>query len=362
MDFRGRIKEILKRSDVDAVLVSQRPNLIYFSGFDTGYLISDGENHLLLVPRLELSRAMETTEVEISAFSEYETEISEFESDKVHFKKPEDLIYQELDGMRLDTVGVDSKIEEDLQEKIKSAGIEIKNISKEVQDMRSIKDKDEINRIEKAIEITGKAIESIEDKLREGVKELEILGEIEREMRYQGAQGFAFDGIVAFGSNTKYPHAKPGEKRLRKGEPVLIDVGAKFKEYCADVTRTIFPWSPSDREREVFNSVLESQEMAIEKSVINVKISEIDKEVRNCLREKGLLKFFNHSTGHGIGLEVHEAPRVYPKEEKRAKENQVFTIEPGVYMEFGVRIEDDVLITKNGPKILSKNIPGREPI
>ncbi|WP_456472434.1 M24 family metallopeptidase [Methanocaldococcus sp.] len=234
-------------------------------------------------------------------------------------------------------------------ELLKYINKEYKIVSPKIEEMRAIKEKDEIEKIEKAAKISDKAMNYIIDN-PEGI-EVEKAIEIEYIMRKNKALKPAFDSIVISDKKTSFPHAFPEEKKIEN--ILLVDIGANFEGYNSDITRTIILKERKEY-KEIYNLVLEAKEMVEDYLMEGVRVSFLDYKVRKFFRDYS--KYFIHSLGHGVGLEVHEAPRVSMKDKTILKENMVITIEPGIYIKdkFGVRLEDLYLIKKNGFKKLSK--------
>jgi Xaa-Pro aminopeptidase len=188
--------------------------------------------------------------------------------------------------------------------------------------------------------------------------EKEIAGRLEDLMTEEGAEGISFPTIVASGKNGAFPHAKASNKKLKKGELVTIDFGARYKGYVSDMTRTVAVGKISPRLKQMYEAVREAQELGCQKAKAVVTGAEIDAVCRNYLTKKGLGRYFTHSTGHGIGMEVHEIPRISPSGAKKLPIGAVITCEPGVYIPNvgGVRIEDALVLTKNGNVNLSESL------
>lgn len=191
--------------------------------------------------------------------------------------------------------------------------------------------------------------------LRPGLRECDVAAEIEYRMKLKGAEGAAFETIVASGRRSALPHARASAKAMSKGELVILDLGAILGGYAADMTRTYYLGRPGRRIRQLYGAVRESQERAAETLREGVKASRVDAAARHSLKRQDLDRFFTHSTGHGVGLEVHEAPRLARRDKARLQAGSVVTIEPGIYLEGfgGIRIEDTLEITKNGANILT---------
>ncbi len=231
-------------------------------------------------------------------------------------------------------------------EDYKTFGLDIKDCSILLDDLRSIKTDAEISHIKKACEIVQTAVCAVLKTIKLGDSEIEIKDRIETEMVKLGAQGPSFDTIVAFGKNSAVPHHETGEERLKPNSVILIDTGAVYNGYCSDITRTVFFGTPTDKFITCYDAVLEANERAEREIFSGIKTDLADKIARDKLKEKGLDKFFTHSLGHGVGLEIHEHPTLSPKKSTELKDGAVFTIEPGVYFdgEFGIRIEDTVML------------------
>jgi Xaa-Pro aminopeptidase len=208
----------------------------------------------------------------------------------------------------------------------------------------------------KAALLASAVVQSAIKLLKPGVRELEVASEIEYEMRRRGGSGPAFETIVAFGKRSALPHARPTSKRLRKNELVVLDLGVILGHYCSDITRTVFVGKAPDRIRRWYLGVQEAQEAAIAASGEGVTCGEVDEAARKVLAGHKLDRFFVHSTGHGLGLEVHEEPRVAKGQDRRLQAGNVITIEPGVYVEGtgGIRIEDDVAIHEKRVEVLTR--------
>ena len=228
-----------------------------------------------------------------------------------------------------------------------------------VEGLRESKSRLEIARIKKGVRIILEAFVFIRKFLKAGQKEIEIVAEFERFIRYNGAEDSAFDIIVAAGKNSAHPHHTPGQKKLVRGEPVLIDIGVECQGYKSDISRVFSVGKPSDQLDKVYGIVLKAQEAAIKAVKPGVSAGVIDSAGRRHIEKHGLGKYFVHSIGHGVGIKVHEGPHISPNSEEIIKPGMVFTLEPAVYLpgRFGIRIEDMVLVTKTGCQLLSKNIP-----
>jgi Xaa-Pro aminopeptidase len=225
-----------------------------------------------------------------------------------------------------------------------------------VERLRTRKDAQELAVMRKAAILAGEVLESVLKLVKPGVRESELGAEIEYQMKKRGASGASFETIVASGSRGALPHARPTAKKLRKNELVVLDLGAILGHYCSDMTRTVHVGRASKRVREWYRSVLEAQEAAVAAVRAGVTCGEVDAAARNVLKKNGLEQYFVHSTGHGLGLEVHEEPRVARGQTVRLEAGNVITIEPGVYVEGvgGIRIEDDVVVQAGRNEVLTR--------
>lgn len=238
-------------------------------------------------------------------------------------------------------------------------GVTLKPISNIDSVLRVSKTDEEIDKITHAQRCAEDALKKVVKNLKSGKTERQIADEIEM-AAFDYSDGFesriSFKAIVGFGANSAIPHHQNTDKKFKKGDVVLIDMGFIYGGYCSDMTRTFFTKTPTPLEAEVYYAVLEAQEAAIKQMKIGNTGGACDKIARDIISDAGYGKYFGHSLGHGIGLEVHEAPNVGPGSKDPLVENCVITSEPGIYLEgqFGVRIEDMILVTKKGPVNLAK--------
>ena len=224
-----------------------------------------------------------------------------------------------------------------------------------VESLRAVKDASEIDRIRDAARVGSQVMEEAIRLIRPGVTELDIAAEIGYRMRRKGASGESFEAIVAAGPRSALPHARPTDRRIGKNELVVLDLGAILRRYCSDLTRTVYVGKAPARIRQWYHAVLDAQAAAKDALRSGVKCGAIDSAARNLLQHKGLGRYFVHSTGHGIGLEIHEDPRIARDQKQLLETGNIVTLEPGVYVEGvgGIRIEDDALVTPRGAEILT---------
>ncbi len=325
--MNNRIKFVLKemnKQGLDCVVVTRPEDIYYLTGYFplsfTVLIIND--NIKLHVPKID------------STYAEEQNLKVDFE---IYEKKPK----IELNGR----VGADlNHINANFYTKFLK-NCEVVDFS--ILEFRAVKDKKEIRNIKKAIDISEKVMSIAEELVSESMTEKEICLELERISDMIAEK--AFDFIVATAENSKIPHAKPSNRKIR--DNVIVDLGVKYRRYCSDITRTfIF----SEKAEEIYNAVIEAQKEAIKHIKAGVSAGDVDNVARRVLKEYGYDKNFIHSLGHGIGLSIHEKPNLSKESKDILKENMVITVEPGVYRDFGVRVEDVVLVKKSGAKVLSK--------
>jgi Xaa-Pro aminopeptidase len=224
--------------------------------------------------------------------------------------------------------------------------------------LREVKDADEIAQIRDAAALGCRLFDGMLTYLEAGMTEVAVAAELEHAARLAGAEGMSFETIVASGERSALPHGRATMAKLPKRGFVTLDFGVVLGGYCSDMTRTVHMGRALEGEREVYDSVLEAQMAAVGAVAPGVTAGEVDEAARSVLRRDGLDKYFSHSTGHGVGLEIHEGPRVATQQKQVLQQGMVITIEPGVYMpgKFGVRIEDMVLVTATGGEVLTPSV------
>jgi Xaa-Pro aminopeptidase len=248
-------------------------------------------------------------------------------------------------------------VEEYLRLQERLPGMAFQPLSEGFQSLRAVKDEREAALIREAARIAGEALASVLNMVRPGVRETEIALELEYRMRQGGAERISFDTIVASGPNTALPHATPGCRAIADGDCVTIDYGAVSCGYHSDETCTYFVGHVSARQGEIYRLVREAHDRAIRAVKPGVSCGEIDRVARGYLEEAGVGLNFSHGTGHGVGLDIHEWPRLARERTEVLQAGMVVTIEPGIYLpgEWGIRIEDTVLVTDDGCEILTRS-------
>ena len=315
-----------------AFLLTDRVDRMYFSGKDIaeGYLVfgekkayfSDYRYHL------DTQKYFKNTEFQALPFLSIQDIKAFIQSNKI------EKLYINFDKVSLSEY-----------ERFKTFGVEIKNGVDIINELRSIKSQEEISFIKRACEVAQKAYHKSIRQVRLGMTEIELKDIIEENICKQGCD-IGFETIVAFAKGTAVPHHQTGKTRLRENQPILVDMGAKYKGYISDLTRMAFFGKPSEKFLRVYESVLKANQTAEEQICVGMEYRVADSIARCQLSKDNLDKYFTHSLGHGVGLEVHENIVLSPKANGKIQENMVFTVEPGVYLDnqFGVRIEDTVQV------------------
>ena len=224
-----------------------------------------------------------------------------------------------------------------------------------VAQLRMTKDEDELAVMAEAALAGCQLFEGILEFLRPGIAEIDVAAELEHKARMMGAEGMSFETIVASGVRSALPHGRATAARLPRRGFVTLDFGIILNGYCSDMTRTVFLGKPKPEERKAYEAVLEAQENAVNAVAPRASCAEVDEAARGILRREGFVEAFSHSTGHGVGLEIHEPPRVGAGQSTRLAPGMVVTIEPGIYLagRFGIRIEDMVAVTRTGGQVLT---------
>jgi Xaa-Pro aminopeptidase len=224
-----------------------------------------------------------------------------------------------------------------------------------VSELRMVKDADELRRMTAAASLGNRVFNATLPHIQSRIPESEIAASLEFFARSMGAEGMSFETIVASGSRSALPHGRASNHKTPRNGFVTLDFGVILNGYCSDMTRTVYVGRPSATERSAYDAVLEAQQAAVAAVKPGATCGEVDEAARGTLRKAGLAKYFTHSTGHGVGLEIHESPRIAAGQTLELKPGMVVTIEPGIYLagKFGIRIEDMVAVTDHGNKVLT---------
>jgi Xaa-Pro aminopeptidase len=344
---RRNLTSSFPEARIDALLITSPPNWFYLTGFtgESGALVVSRKGTTLITD----GRFMVQGRAETSGVRILQQKGALIET-----------VGQFLKDLRLRRVGFDPTqvTVGQLHSLRKAGGARVRWIPAvgKVESLRMCKDVAELAQMRRAAILAGEIVQSAIGLLKPGIREFEVGAEIEYQMRKRGASGPAFETIVAFGERAALPHARPTAKRLRKNELVVLDLGAILGHYCSDITRTVYVgWAPK-RIRTWYQAVLEAQGAAIAAVKSGVACGDVDEAARQVLAGYRLEHLFVHSTGHGLGLEVHENPRVARGQTKRLEPGNVVTIEPGVYSAGigGIRIEDDVAVHADRTEVLTR--------
>jgi len=346
-----RLVERLPKHQLDALLISTPENRCYLSGFtgSAGYLLINGEQLMLFTDSRYTQQARDQAPdfKVVQAPRGWDWLIEALKSTGV----------QRLgfEGENL-TVASYNRLVDTLKGENSLGGASLVATSGLVEELRTVKDAEEIALLQKAISASDAAMDTVCPTLLEGMTEREVAWRMETAMREFGADGASFNTIVASGPNGAMPHHRPTERAIRKGEPIVIDMGARVGGYCSDITRTVVLGEPDGTFNEIYDIVLGAQLTAISIARAGMTGAECDSLSRFVIEEAGYGDNFGHGLGHGVGLAVHENPRVGPGSTDRLDLNMVFTVEPGIYLTGwgGVRIEDIVILEKEGARPLSK--------
>lgn len=234
-------------------------------------------------------------------------------------------------------------------------GVDWSGVEGLVDGIRERKEPAEVKRIRSAAQLGDRVLDDFLDDVREGRTEAELATELDYRLRRAGSEGVAFETIVAAGSRSALPHASPSERVVRRGDLLLVDFGARIRGYCSDMTRVFVLGEPEGWQRDLHAAVLGALEAAVDAVGPGVEAAAVDDAARQSLESAGLAEHFGHSTGHGIGLEVHEGPSLSSRSESELGPGHVVTVEPGAYLpgRGGVRLEDDVVVREDGAEVLT---------
>ncbi len=342
------LRNRLKAQDIEGMIISNPVNIKYLIGIEAeGILLLTRKENIYITDSRYIEMVQSTLTITDEIIVDDIKDITE-EDYQSFFSFCENVGFEE-------EYVTYSKYKEYMHRYRINNFVETENI---VEKQRIIKDEEEIENIRKACEITDNCFKHLLDFIKIGMTEKEVAHEIQRYFDEQGADGLAFDSIVASGVNSSKPHAVPTDKIIQDGDIITIDFGCKYNGYCSDMTRTIFVGYVKEEIREVYNLVLKNQKQTLEEMYDGANTKILFKMVDNDFK---IHKYeLPHALGHGVGLDVHEEPAIGPRKEVLLKENMVVTDEPGIYIpeKFGVRIEDTVLITKSGCESLTKSDKG----
>ena len=349
-DRLARLRSRMADLEVDAFLVSDPLNRLYLSGFtgSSGYLV-----------------VTQTDTVLVTDFRYVEQAAREASSYRVHRTRSGVPWLPEVAGrLRVRRLGFESdhvsvalhtRFISSLEESDDASGVGLQPTSGVIESIRGVKDAGELALVERAVQVADEGMASAASVVEPGITEAQIAWHIEQELRRLGAEGPAFDIIVAAGPNGALPHHRADDTVVKDGDAVVIDMGALHQNYRSDLTRTLAVGHPGEKFASIYASVLEAQQAAIDGARPGMAGKEIDSIARDVISEAGYGDEFGHGLGHGVGLAVHEHPMVVPKCEDVIENGMVFTVEPGIYISGwgGVRIEDMVVMENGRARVLT---------
>lgn len=339
-----KLQNLLEAKEIDAILITNPINRKYITGFTgtSGVVLISKDDQRLITDFRYIEQATE----QAKGFTIVE-----------HTKSIELAVNEELKQLKVKKLGFEQNtVTYAGYERYKKVlAVDLIPVSGVVEELRLLKSPDEIAVLQLAANIADEAFEHIQSYIKPGVKEIDIATELEFFMRKQGATSSSFDIIVASGLRSALPHGVASEKVIQNGELVTMDYGALYNDYCSDITRTVAVGEISKELRTIYDTVLEAQILGVKGVKPGITGKAADELTRDYITAKGFGTYFGHSTGHGLGLEVHEEPRLSPNSDELLKEGMIVTVEPGIYIPGvgGCRIEDDLVITKSGNKRLT---------
>ena len=359
-DRLNRLKMSLSREKLDAALILIEENRRYLSSFtgeDTQFDESAGA--LIITPsdlilatdsRYELQAEQEAPQFEILTYKDGLAKVL-----------PGIIERLEIKNFGFESVRLSHKQHSEIMQEFKKANLDIHFVPTEslVEDLRIIKSNSEIETIKAALEIAESVFSQCLPLIQPGVTEKQLAWMMEKRLREAGADDLSFPTIVAAGPNSALPHAIPGARIIKAGEPVLFDWGVKLNGYCSDISRTVVIGKPDQTFKKVFQTVLDAQRLAIDAVKAGVSSKAIDEIARNHINAKGFEGKFGHGLGHGTGLAIHESPRLSPIRDIPLETGMVTTIEPGIYLPDwgGVRLENMIVVRDDGAEVLNRLDP-----
>jgi Xaa-Pro dipeptidase len=342
----------MEKEQLDAVLITSPKHVYYMTGFFTdpherflGLVIPLSGEPSLIVPALDREAAANASSVQ-QIFTHTDTQ------------NPYEVLQKALPG-GLKRLGLEKHyLTVERYEAIAAAvsAQQYVDVEQPLRDMRLVKSPEEVARIKRAVQVVEDVLREGLKKVKPGVTEIEIVAELEYQMKRLGAEGPSFSTMVLAGEKSALPHGKPGDRKIQNGELLLFDLGVYVNGYASDITRTFAVGEINQQLREIYETVLAANEAAIAAVRPGVSLASLDGAARDLIAAKGYGEYFMHRLGHGLGMDVHEYPSVHGENHETLRSGMVFTIEPGIYLPGagGVRIEDDVLVTENGCEILTQ--------
>ncbi|HUT43360.1 MAG TPA: Xaa-Pro peptidase family protein [Desulfobacterales bacterium] len=354
------LRQSLAEKKIDTLMVIVEENRRYLSGFtgeDTQFdesagalFITDSRLILATDSRYELQAKNEAPSFKIVCYKEGLAKQLPNIADMLGTKR-----------LGFESVRMSCKQYNKIAEELKSSGVKVKLVPAEdiVENLRLIKDETEIDTLKKALLISESVFKHIKSAIKPGLTERQLAWAMEKEIREAGAQSLSFPTIVASGPNSALPHAIPSDRKIKAGEPILFDWGAKLDGYCSDISRTVVIGPPDETFKKVFTIVHDAQQMATDAIKPGISSKAVDKIARDHIEKSGFKEKFGHGLGHGTGLSIHEHPRISPLKDIKLEPGMVFTVEPGIYIQGwgGIRLENMVVVRDNGVEVLNQINP-----
>lgn len=355
MDRIENISNWLKKQGADCAFIHSAENVFYLTGYLTnphervmGAFLFPKEEPFFLCPNMEVEQARSAGWNDpIIGYGDHEN--------------PWSLVKIELEkrNVKIEQAAIETEeLSYARAEELKSAfsGAEFVSIDGKLKQERLVKDEHEIEILREAAKLADLGVEIGVSALKAGVKETEVLAKIEFELKKKGIQGMSFSTMVLFGEKSGKPHGNPGLEQLKEGDFVLFDLGVVFEGYCSDITRTFAFKHMNEKQSDIYQTVLHAENSALQMCKPGVRIGDLDQNARKIIEEAGYGEYFPHRLGHGLGISVHEYPSITHTNDLLLERGMAFTIEPGIYLPEigGVRIEDDVLVTKDGFETLTR--------
>jgi Xaa-Pro dipeptidase len=351
----AKLQAWMKENGIEVSFITSSENVFYLSGFFSnpherllGLAVFQEEEPFLVCPGMEVNDVKRSGWVhEIIGYSDTEN--------------PWDSVHTSINKRvnRIQKVAIEKEhmnVERYEQLNVLFPNATFVSAEEKLRKLRMIKDAKELKIIEEACALADYAIEVGCSEIKEGRTELDVLNAVEYALKKKGVTEMSFSTMVLTGANAASPHGNPGGTKIKKGDLVLFDLGVVVDRYCSDITRTVAYGDINDKQKEIYDTVLRGQLAAIEASKPGASAAEVDLTARRIIAEAGYGEYFPHRLGHGLGISVHEYPSMTETNQLIIEEGMVYTIEPGIYVPdvAGVRIEDDVYITADGAKVLTK--------
>lgn len=350
-----KLQTWMKENDIEVSFVTSSENVFYLSGYYTNpherllaLAVFQAEEPFLVCPGMEVPEAKR---------SGWEHEIIGYSDIDQPWEMVLNSIKKRINGVQ--RVAIEKEhmnVERYEQLSVLFPKAAFVSAEEKLRKLRMIKDTKELRIIEEACALADYAVEFGVSEIKEGKTELDVLNAVEYALKKKGVTEMSFATMVLTGANAASPHGNPGETKIQKGDFVLFDLGVVVDRYCSDITRTVAYGDINDKQKEIYDTVLKAQLAAIEASKPGVTAAEVDLTARRIISDAGYGEYFPHRLGHGLGISVHEYPSLTETNQLVLEEGMVYTIEPGIYVPdvAGVRIEDDVFVTADGVKVLTK--------